>query len=315
MVSVIIPTYNRSRYVTQAIDSVLSQTYKDYEIIVVDDGSTDNTKDVLQPYMDRIRYIYQENSGVSAARNTGIRLAKGEWIGFLDSDDEWLPEKLKIQMTFIQENPSIVAHTVNVDLSNYGNQDRTSFLHCGFPLKYKEGIIEVPLLLHFKHRTIVMPQAVICRKDTAVRAGLFDESLSICEDYDFMCRIALQGSWGYSTRVLAVLYRRPEGIKNLSADRYSGAIKRCFSLTKIHSKLLENKKLTKCERRVTAKLLSSNCRELGQHLLLKEDYKGAHDSFRLAFHSYLSVKSILWSMVSKLPVSFSKRLVEHRMKR
>ncbi len=314
-VSVIIPTYNRAEYVTQAIDSVLAQTYADYEIIVVDDGSTDNTKAVLLPYMDRIRYIYQENAGASAARNTGIKAAKGDWVAFLDSDDEWLPGKLAVQIRAVESHPQLVAHTVNVDLSNYGNHDQTSFLHCGFPLKDEEGIIKAPLLLHFKHRTIVMPPAVICRKDIVVQAGLFDESLSICEDYDFMCRIALQGSWGYSTRVLAVVHRRPEGIKNLSADRYSDAIKRCSSLIKTHSKLLKNQKLTKRERSVTAKLLSSNYRELGQHLLLKEDYKRARESFRLAFHSYLSVKSISWSMVSKLPVSFSKRLVEYRMKR
>lgn len=314
-VSVIIPTYNRAEYVTQAIDSVLAQTYTDYEIIVVDDGSTDKTREVLEPYMDKITYIYQENTGVSAARNRGIKAAKGDWVAFLDSDDEWLPEKLAVQMRAVENHPQLVAHTVNVDLSNYGNHEQTSFLHCGFPLKDKEGIIKAPLLLHFKHRTIVMPQAVICRKDAAVQAGLFDESLSICEDYDFMCRIALQGSWGYSTKVLAVLYRRPGGIKNLSADRYSDAIERCSSLIKTHSKLLENEKLTKCERRVTAKLLSSNCRELGQHLLLKEDYKRARESFKLAFHSYLSVKSVLWSIVSKLPVSFSKRIVEYRMKR
>ncbi|MFB0555261.1 MAG: glycosyltransferase family 2 protein [Phycisphaerae bacterium] len=313
-VSVIIPTYNRAEYVTQAIDSVLAQTYEDYEIIVVDDGSIDNTKEVLEPYTDNITYIYQENAGVSAARNTGIRVAKGEWIAFLDSDDEWLPEKLAVQIRAVERHPQLVAHTVNVDFSNYEDHDQTSFLHCGFTLKDEEGIIKAPLLLHFKHRTIVMPQAVICRKVAAVQAGLFDESLSICEDYDFMCRIALQGSWGYSTKVLAILYRRPEGIKNLSAERYSDAIKRCSSLIKTHLKLLENNTLTEHERRFTAKLLSSNFRELGQHLLLKEDYKGARESFKLAFHSYLSVKSILWSMVSKLPVSFSKRLVEYRMK-
>ncbi|MBM2835200.1 MAG: glycosyl transferase [Candidatus Brocadiaceae bacterium] len=95
-VSVVIPTYNRAPYVIMAIESVLAQSYQDYEIIVVDDGSTDGTRDVLEPYRDRIRYMYQDNKGVSAARNTGIQESRGEWIAFLDSDDEWLPNKLEI---------------------------------------------------------------------------------------------------------------------------------------------------------------------------------------------------------------------------
>ena len=113
-VSVIIPTYNRSKYVTKAIDSVLAQTYRDFEIIVVDDGSTDNTKEVLKPYTDRIKYLYQENTGVSAARNAGIRAAGGQWIAFLDSDDEWLPEKLSIQMDYLSRHNEIVAFITNV---------------------------------------------------------------------------------------------------------------------------------------------------------------------------------------------------------
>ena len=128
-VSVIIPTYNRAEYVTHAIDSVLAQTYTDYEIIVVDDGSADNTKDVLLPYMDRIRYIYQENAGLSAARNTGIKAAKGDWIAFLDSDDEWLPGKLAVQMRAVERHPQLVAHLINVNLTKYNDPYPNSFLY------------------------------------------------------------------------------------------------------------------------------------------------------------------------------------------
>ena len=99
-VSVIIPTYNREEYVVKAIDSVLGQKFDDYEFIVVDDGSTDNTKEIVNKYGDMIRYIYQHNSGVSAARNTGIKLAKGEWVAFLDSDDEWRPDYLLTQIEY-----------------------------------------------------------------------------------------------------------------------------------------------------------------------------------------------------------------------
>ena len=102
MVSVIIPTYNRAAYIVEALESVFAQTYGDCEIIVVDDGSTDDTKAVLQSHMARIRYIYQENAGVSVARNTGISAATGEWIAFLDSDDQWRPTKLERQLACVQ---------------------------------------------------------------------------------------------------------------------------------------------------------------------------------------------------------------------
>ena len=94
-VSVVIPTYNSSQFIVETLESVFAQTYKDYEIIVVDDGSTDNTKEVLQPYTSRIKYIYKENGGPASARNVGIKSAQGEYIAFLDSDDRWLPEKLE----------------------------------------------------------------------------------------------------------------------------------------------------------------------------------------------------------------------------
>ena len=98
LVSVVIPTYNRSAFVTKAIDSVLNQVFGDYELIVVDDGSTDDTKGQLDKYQGKIRYIYQDNHGVSAARNTGITASRGEWLAFLDSDDEWRPNYLAKQI-------------------------------------------------------------------------------------------------------------------------------------------------------------------------------------------------------------------------
>ncbi|MCP4359414.1 MAG: glycosyltransferase family 2 protein, partial [Chloroflexi bacterium] len=106
-VSVIIPTYNSARFLPEALDSVFCQNYDAYEVIVVDDGSTDNTLDVLKPYRDRIHYICQENAGSAAARNTGLWLAKGEFILFLDADDLMLPGKLRQQAAFLSLWPSL----------------------------------------------------------------------------------------------------------------------------------------------------------------------------------------------------------------
>src|SRR5258708_5856521 len=104
-VSVIIPSYNCGRYVTEAVDSALAQTHPPAEVIVVDDGSTDDTEERLRPYSGRIRYLRKENGGVATARNRGIHEAVGELIAFLDSDDSWHPRKLEIQIEYLRQNP------------------------------------------------------------------------------------------------------------------------------------------------------------------------------------------------------------------
>ncbi|MHC5139531.1 MAG: glycosyltransferase family 2 protein, partial [Planctomycetota bacterium] len=97
-ISAVIPAYNAAKYIARSIDSVLAQTHPVDEIVIVDDGSTDNTAAIIKDYGDKVRYIHQPNAGVSAARNTGIEAATGNWIAFLDADDEWLPEKIKRQV-------------------------------------------------------------------------------------------------------------------------------------------------------------------------------------------------------------------------
>ncbi|MCU1308779.1 MAG: glycosyl transferase family protein, partial [Acidobacteriaceae bacterium] len=106
-ITVIIPTFNRERYVQRAIESALNQSFRDYEIVVVDDGSTDNTRSALRRYDDKIHYACQVNRGASAARNRGIQVASGEWLAFLDSDDEWDPSYLARQMEQADNNPTV----------------------------------------------------------------------------------------------------------------------------------------------------------------------------------------------------------------
>src|SRR5437588_6877362 len=107
LVTAVIPTYNYGRFVTQALESVLAQTYANIEIIVVDDGSKDDTREQLASYADRIRYIYQENQSVAAARNTGIRAAAGDLVAFLDADDVWHPQKVELQMFYLADHPEV----------------------------------------------------------------------------------------------------------------------------------------------------------------------------------------------------------------
>jgi glycosyltransferase involved in cell wall biosynthesis len=180
-VSVVIPSYNRREFLLEAVDSVLAQTYRNWELIVVDDGSTDGTGEALRQYDGRVRYIHQPNQGVSAARNRGLELAEGEFIAFLDSDDLWLPEKLRIQVGFMDDNAE--AHICYTD-----------------EIWIRRGVRVNPRKRHAKHSgaiyphclplCIISPSSVIMRRSLFEEVGAFDPALPVCEDYDLWLRIA-----------------------------------------------------------------------------------------------------------------------------
>lgn len=179
-VSVVIPTYNRAKYICEAIDSVLAQTYKDHEIIVIDDGSTDNTKELLNKYETKIKYIYQENKGISAARNAGIKVAKGEYIAFLDSDDLWLSEKLKVQVKALEENKEI-----GLVYSSMSRID-SSGKFWGMCPSTPAGDNCYDLLISESHYPT---PTILVRKECFEKAGLFDETMKGIEDLDWCYRI------------------------------------------------------------------------------------------------------------------------------
>lgn len=181
MVSVVIPTFNRALLVSRAVSSVLFQTFHDYDVIVVDDGSTDDTRQRLRQFGDRIVLIqHPKNRGVSAARNSGIKVSSAPLIAFLDSDDYWLPKKLENQVAFFQENPKAVAcQTEEVWIRN-GRRVNP----CNRHLK-PSGHIFIPSL----KRCLVSPSAVMLKRRLLEEIGFFDEDLPACEDYDLWLRI------------------------------------------------------------------------------------------------------------------------------
>lgn len=180
MISVIIPTFNRKETLGRAVESVLCQTYSDIELIVVDDGSTDDSQALVKESYCGIKYIYQKNQGVSAARNVGISHANGEWIAFLDSDDEWLPNKLEKQMGLLNSQPDyLVCHTEEIWIRNgvRVNQMKKHKKHGGWIFPYC-----LPLCL-------MSPSSIVIHRRVFNEVGLFDESLFACEDYDLWLRI------------------------------------------------------------------------------------------------------------------------------
>ena len=184
LVSVVIPTYNRAKVIERALVTAFAQTYRNLEIIIIDDGSKDNTEATLAPYMDRIRYLYQENQGASAARNRGIREAKGKYIAFLDSDDEWLPVKLERQIALLEAQPDLTfVACLGTDekrtYSGYEDHDK----------QFLKFILE-PF-------TQNMTRYVV-RRDCFEKYGYFDTSIQGPEDWELWLRLLQQGCrFGY----------------------------------------------------------------------------------------------------------------------
>jgi len=184
-VSVIIPTFNRAHRIARAVASVLYQTFTDYEVLVVDDGSEDATSEVLQPFRSRVKCIYHsKNLGVSAARNTGITESHSPLIAFLDSDDYWLPGKLAAQVSFFSEHPEAVACQTEELWIRRGVRVNPMKKH----LKPSGEIFEPSLKL-----CVVSPSAVVVKRTLLEDVGVFDNDFPACEDYDLWLRI----SWKY----------------------------------------------------------------------------------------------------------------------
>jgi len=195
-VSVIIPAYNSSRYIAEALDSVFEQTFKDFEVIVVDDGSTDDTRRIIENYPHQIKYFYQENGGPAKARNLGIRKSEGKYIAFLDADDLWLASKLEKQVAEFEKNPELgMVITENCLFDDAG--------------VYRDVVGKSNYLMHgdlvtniFLKSGVVTP-TVMVRRDVFGEIGLFEETLRIGEDDNMWIRIAFHYPVGFVDEPLA----------------------------------------------------------------------------------------------------------------
>lgn len=216
-VSVIVPTYNYADFLPEALRSVLAQTFTDYEVIIVDDGSTDSTSQVIKPFLadTRVRYIYQRNKGQSAARNTGIRHATGEFVAFLDADDIWLPEKLEKQVPLFDLNGTIALVYCKgeyIDLTGRPLPDLEWPLNAD--ATYKDYLYA---------NWIGTPSAVIVKKRIFDTVGFFDENLKGLEDMDMWLRILRHHKSTYADEVLVKMRRH---IKSMQAGKMIDLAKR-----------------------------------------------------------------------------------------
>jgi glycosyltransferase involved in cell wall biosynthesis len=206
-VSVIIPTFNRAHCIAGSIESVLAQTFQELEVIVVDDGSTDDTTAILERFGQRIRVIRQDNRGVSAARNAGIRVARADWIAFQDSDDMWHPEKLQTQMECLERYQARMCFTRSVT----DNGELVEDIEEIASTSVEDGVyrIEQSGVIDSVSRAARHPylQTLVIAKDLLDRAGDFDTTLSAAEDTQLIFNLAFSSGFLYVDRPLVVVHR------------------------------------------------------------------------------------------------------------
>ena len=228
LVSVIIPTYNRGKTIGRAVDSVLAQSWKSMEIIVVDSHSTDATGEVLAAYGDKIRLVHGARRGPAAGRNVGIKAARGEVISFLDSDDEWLPDKLERQMKLLEAGEAAgVKCCVCNARKEVADGSVTSFAIARLRPAQREGVWFNPAEV-LTTRFLFFNQVVAIRREVLEQTGYFREDMPLNEDYDLALRLAVTGPWAFIADPLVVWHEHAE-----NGSRAFGALEICQSTLQI----------------------------------------------------------------------------------
>ena len=297
-VSVIIPIYNRADLLPRAMSSVLNQTFQDFELIIVDDGSTDNTKQVVEEFQKkdkRIKYIWQENSGGPAKpRNIGIKDSQGEYIAFLDSDDDWLPEKLEKQLEIFEKN----------------RQTNLGFVGCNALIVKEDKIQEyktpkykniLPKIL--ENDFIWSCSSVIIKKLVLDKVGFFDENLKIGDDWDMWIRIIIYDySFDFVDEPLFKYYIHSE---NTSAPK------------NIKKMVVENNYILEKYKKYyeqNPKIYSNRLRYTGTSYILAKDLKKGREYFKKSIKvNYLNFKSYFYFLFSLLGSNFYYQLTQIKM--
>jgi glycosyltransferase involved in cell wall biosynthesis len=301
-VSVIIPTFNRANVISETIDSVLAQTYNDIEIIIVDDGSTDDTAKKLSVYGNRIRIVYQENAGTSAARNRGIEVSKAKIIAFQDSDDLWKPTKLERQVSLLSRlDSSVPCCLCNAIMQNlYGDgRELLSFDISGISSHYQEGLwLNVTEVL--ASRSVLFNQTVAVRRQALEKVGGFDADLRTAEDYDLSLRLSLEGPWGFITEPLTIW--RAGATNSLSKMAVQDQIRLKENEIKIFERMLARVKGTGQER--LEHLLNRRLSEFRRRLALAQLSKAKSGTAQFRANLVCAVENYrtrITGKLSKLP--------------
>lgn len=276
LVSVIIPTYNRAGVICRTIDNVLAQTYREIEVIVVDDGSTDDTQAKLSRYSGQIRVISQSNGGPARARNRGIEVARGEFIAFQDSDDLWVPTKLERQVSLLKRTDhSVVCCLCNATFQYEGRPEFTAFQRAWLFPTCDEGVwTNVADVL--ATRFVLFCQTAMIRREVLSRIGGFDETLKYHEDYELPLRLALEGPWVFIREPLTIWQQGAPGSWSEKALNEEIHLKECE--IRMRSKILDrvgDSEEYRPVRKLLRRELARNRRELWRAQLVRKNQPGA----------------------------------------
>lgn len=275
-ISIIIPAYNVARYISETLRSVFAQTCDDYEVILVNDGSpdTEEFECAIQPFRDRINYLKQENRGASAARNTGLRSARGELIAFLDADDLWSPNYLAEQLKFIGEYGCDLACADAMILGVSADAGR-SYMDSLMAAAPPEGRLTFLELVSAERSLIT--SGVVVRRDLVLEVGLFDEALRNAQDFDLWLRLARHGArLAYHRRVLLSYRSRPDSLTGDAINSHRRELR-------VFDKIEQSYDFTPAERREVSAVIRSRRAlleyELGKLYLVPRDFARARESF------------------------------------
>jgi glycosyltransferase involved in cell wall biosynthesis len=309
-VSVIIPAYNVAPYIGETLDSVFAQTFADYEAIVINDGSpdTEDLERALARFIDRINYLKQENRGASAARNTGVRAARGELIAFLDADDLWLPNYLNEQITFIQERD---CDLVCADAEVFGDisHEEQSYMESLMPGSPSTGDVTFLGLLSAEQSLIT--SGVVVRRELVIQAGLFDEALRNSQDFDLWLRLARHGTRMAYQRQNLLRYRSRD--HSLSGDEVNVHRRELRVLDKVEREY----DLSPAERPEVVSVIERRRAilefELGKLYLARGEFACARESFGKANRSGRSWKTQAAAGFSRLAPRLMQSLYQRRI--
>ena len=293
-VSVILPAYNGEKFIAAAIDSVLSQTYKDYEVIVVNDGSVDGTARILDKYAGKIRVVSQENGGIAKARNVAIENSKGEYLAFLDQDDLWLSDKLELQVPLMEKNKDVGLTYTDAHILCDNN---TEFLSFGLRKPYRGMVVENLLLNNF-----IATSSVMVRKECFEKVGLFDQTLSPCLDYDIWLKIASIYKADYADRPLVKFRDHVSTFRKNEIFTIEKIIETLERFIDEHPEIRRNMGI-KIDQKIANYYIG-----LGNKYFAKANFKVAFSKFNMAFKLNPSLRAFLY-IIASVPFELTKNVL------
>ena len=306
------PAYNAASYIGETLDSVFEQTFTDYEVILVNDGSPDTVEldKAIEPYLNRIHYIKQKNLGAGAARNEGLRAARGEFIAFLDADDLWLPNYLEEQLRFIRENGFDL---VCADAMHFGDSPLAGRTYMETYMPIAPHVGEVTFLGLVSAEQSLITSGIVVRRAPIIEVGLFDEALRNSQDFDLWLRLVRHGARLAYQRQLLLRYRCQQN--SLSGDE----INRTARQLRVYDKIESSFDFTPEERSAVFRAIEGRRAllefELGKLYLERGDFEKSRAAFSKANSFGRTWKTVVAVLLSRWSPGFMRNIYLRRLRR